>query len=211
MAVGEAGCNLASCSRCCGSSTRFSRRGQLGQTLAEIHKFRKSSLLTFSEELLIDPSVDANAVVQCQTGVECEAVEVFSWVQVDGTHVGIFVHVFDRHTALQINKRHIALNSRAVQSSGCHLASAFARIVPGRGTDREPLAARDHAVERVQHWPRDQGRLVGDPEMLDGFKRVGPDDPAVSQTSLEDRPTMILCPFGADPGMVLTQLQKVPE
>lgn len=75
--------------------------------------------------------------------------EIFSRVQVDGAILGIFVHVLDSNTALQINEGHVALNSRAVQCSGSHLASTLARLVPWRSADGEALAAGHYTVEGV--------------------------------------------------------------
>lgn len=137
--------------------------------------------------------------------------EVLSRIQVDGTVLAVLVHVLDSNTALQVNEGHVTLYSRTVQCSGCDLASTLARLIPWRSADCEPLAAGDYIVKSVQRWSGDQRRLVGNPEMLDGFKCVGPDDTAISQTSLEDRPPVVLCPFCADSGMILTQLQEIAE
>lgn len=106
--------------------------------------------LTFSQEFLVDASVNSNAIVQGQAGVQGKAVEILSWVQVDRPIVAVLVHVFDGHTALEVDERHVALYGWLVQCCSRHLATSLTRIIPGRSADGEALTAGNDTVERVQ-------------------------------------------------------------
>lgn len=155
---------------------------------------------------MVDASVNADTIIESQTGVQGEAMEVFPGVQVHRPIFAILVHVLDGDGAFQVNKGHIALDGRAVQGSGGHLATTLARFIPWRCADGETLAARDNAVESVESGSGDEGGLVGDPEVLDRIKGVGKNDASVPQTGLEDWPAVFLGPSRRHSCMVLSEL-----
>ena len=65
-------------------------------------------------------------------------------------------------------------------------------------------------MEGVQSWSGDQSRLIGDPQVLDGVKGVGEDDPTVTQAHLEDRP-VLLDPAAGHLRMVFAKLKQIPK
>lgn len=82
--------------------------------------------LTFSQQGLINTSVDPDPVIQGQARIQSKAVEILPRIDVDCAFLRIFVHVLYREIAFKINDRHIALYSGFVQSRCGNLAPPFA-------------------------------------------------------------------------------------
>ena len=47
--------------------------------------------------------------------------------------------------------------------------------------------------------------------MLDGVEGIGEDDASITQSSLEDRPTSLLCPLASDSSMIFSKLEEIAE
>ena len=62
----------------------------------------------------------------------------------------------------------------------------------------------------MEHGPRDERRLVRDPEVLDRVVGVDKDDPFVSQPRLKDR-AVLLGPFLGNSGMVVAKLKEIAK
>jgi len=65
------------------------------------------------------------------------------------------------------------LDGWTVQGSGGGLAAVLARFVPWGCANSEALRGGDNSVEGMKSWARDEGGLVGNPEVTDRFEGVG--------------------------------------
>lgn len=65
-------------------------------------------------------------------------------------------------------------------------------------------------MEGVEGRPRDQSRLICDPQMSDGLKGVCKDDPSVPESDLEDGP-ILLGQLRCYLGMTAAELQKIAK
>ena len=66
-------------------------------------------------------------------------------------------------------------------------------------------------MEGIESRSRNEGGLVGDPEVLDRVKGVGKNDTSVPQPGLEDWPAVFLGPFCRHSCMVLSELQEIAK
>jgi hypothetical protein len=65
-------------------------------------------------------------------------------------------------------------------------------------------------VEGIEGRPRDQSRLICDPQMSDRIKGVCKDDPSIPKSDLEDG-SILLCQLGCHLGMTAPELQKIAK
>ena len=59
------------------------------------------------EELIIDRAIDSRSIVECQRGVQSEALEVGNWIDVDGAILGVVKDLFNADVAFKIEDRHV--------------------------------------------------------------------------------------------------------
>jgi hypothetical protein len=102
--------------------------------------------------------------------------KVASWVQVHRPTFRILRNISNADIALEVDDGHIRLDGRPIQGRGGSLPPLLARLVPWRCANREALRSRNNTVESIKLRPRDQGRLVVDPQFFDGLERVSKDD-----------------------------------
>ena len=119
---------------------------------------------------VVDTAVQADPIAEGQADVDGEALKVSIRV-----NIGIFLDVThklsDAVGRLKIDEWQVCLRCLPVEGSCGSFPSSLDRIIPWRSTQREnSLRLRDHAVECPEARTGDQGRLVLDPEFLDGFE-----------------------------------------
>ncbi len=127
----------------------------------------------FLQKFVVDAAVKSSSIVQGERSVQCEALEINDWINVDGAVFGVLKNLLDGDVALQVENRHVGLHSWTVESSGSCLATVLAGLIPWRGADGEALRGGNNCVEGVEGWTGDESGLVGDPEVADGVKSVG--------------------------------------
>lgn len=127
----------------------------------------------FVQQLIVHIALDTEPVVEGETGVEGETLEVGFGVDIAGTVLAVLEQLLDTRGAFEVDDGHVGLHGGAVQCGRSGLATTLAGFIPGRGTDGEALRGGYDAVESVEGGTRDEGGLVFDPELADRVEAVG--------------------------------------
>ena len=109
----------------------------------------------FIENLIVNVAVNAYSVVQGQTNVEGEALEVPIWVEVCFLSLwvdAIGEHFVDGVCGFQIYNRQVRLCGDAIQGGGSGFASSLHTVVPWGCTQSKALSGRDDLVKRISKW-----------------------------------------------------------
>ena len=150
----------------------------------------------FAEKLIICV-VHADAITECQSGVESKALDV--WPDADFLvgvrEVAILVHVSNDAKALQIEHGMIAAHCRFGESRTSCFPLVLATNIPGAASDREALRAADDSVESVKLRTVDHSVVVLHQDVTASFKRVEDDCPSVTKLDLKDRVLVLAPPF----------------
>ena len=137
-------------------------------------------MYNFSQQLVIDLSVYTYTIIQRQTRIERESLEVRIGIYFRFTVVTVGQELFDADSALQVNYWHVGLDGWPIECGCGGFAASFTRFIPGRCSNGEALGRRYNGVESVQRGARYQSGLIVDPDMFHAFEGIREHNPLAS-------------------------------